>query len=367
MSRRLGEAQRQLAQADKLAAVGRLAAGIAHEINNPLTAVLTYSSFWEKRSTDNPSLHEDLAVVVRETVRCREIVKGLLDFARQTPPQRHLLDVNEIVRRATTTVAHPLELGRIALTLQLSPDLPKVLGDSNQIQQVVVNLLVNAADAVPAEGGHITVATQRRLVEPWGHAPISHARCPKGCDLLDASVRIGARPALRVLRTCDGRESVLHLDPVYGSFRHTARDACRSGAAAQFHCPRCRTSLLRDDRRCERCGSRTFAVDGGDGQWIFWCARADCNWSRWDARETEGARPAAEIAVQDNGCGIAADAQARLFEPFFTTKGPRGTGLGLAVTWGLVQAHGGTVEVESRPDHGSRFIVRLPMAPEAAA
>jgi signal transduction histidine kinase len=293
-------------------------------------------------------------------------VKGLLDFARQTPPQRQLLDINDVVRQATATVAHPLELNRVALTLQLSPDIPKVLADPNQIQQVLVNLLVNAADAVPAEGGRITVRTERRLVEPWGHDPIPRAACPKGCDLVDAGVRIGPRPALRVFRTCEGSEGVVHLDPVYGSFRQLAREPCAPDTVAEFDCPRCRTSLMRDDRRCERCGARTFAVDAGNGQSIFWCARNGCRWSRWDARDAEGARPAAEIAIEDNGSGISTDAQARLFEPFFTTKGPRGTGLGLAVSWGLMQAHGGTIEVESRPDNGSRFVVRLPIAPGAA-
>jgi two-component system NtrC family sensor kinase len=95
MTRQLADSQRALTQADKLASVGRLAAGVAHEINNPLTGVLTYASFLLQRAQDNPEQRADLEVIVRETKRCREIVRGLLDFARQTPPRRQPTDLNE--------------------------------------------------------------------------------------------------------------------------------------------------------------------------------------------------------------------------------------------------------------------------------
>jgi two-component system NtrC family sensor kinase len=87
MTRGLSEAQNQLYQSDKMASVGRLAAGIAHEINNPLTGVLSFSSLLLKNATDNSELRADLEIIVRETKRCREIVKGLLDFSRQIPPR----------------------------------------------------------------------------------------------------------------------------------------------------------------------------------------------------------------------------------------------------------------------------------------
>jgi two-component system, NtrC family, sensor kinase len=360
MTRRLRDAQQQLTQADKLAAVGRMAAGIAHEINNPLTAVLTYASFWEKRSAENVPLRQDLEVVVRETKRCRDIVKGLLDFSRQTPPRRERIDVNEVVRRAAAVTAHPLEVGRIALTLRLAPDL-HVFADANQLQQVVVNLLLNAADAIASDGtGRLEVVTQQQNVAPWGHEPIRRAACPKGCDLLDPAVRIAGHPALRVLRACGSRESVVQLDPVYGGSRHTALEPCKDGTVCAFSCPRCRASLM-EDRRCDRCGSPCFAAVTVDAQRVIWCARADCRWSHWDERERSGPTPMVEVVVEDNGTGIAADDQAKLFEPFFTTKGTRGTGLGLAVTWGIVQAHGGDIEVDSQVARGTRFTVRLPV------
>ncbi|MDP3684234.1 MAG: histidine kinase dimerization/phospho-acceptor domain-containing protein, partial [Ignavibacteria bacterium] len=97
MTKKLSEARMQLFQSDKMASLGRLAAGVAHEINNPLTGVLTYSSFLLKRTKDNAEFQDDLKVIVRETLRCREIVKSLLDFARQTVPKKNNADINEII------------------------------------------------------------------------------------------------------------------------------------------------------------------------------------------------------------------------------------------------------------------------------
>jgi two-component system NtrC family sensor kinase len=159
MTRQLSEAQRQLYHSDKLASVGRLAAGVAHEINNPLTAVLTYSSYLHKRLTDRPEVTEDLEVIVRETKRCREIVKGLLDFARQSPPEKRPSDVNEIVRRAVRILQNQFALHHIELEQNLPSNLPPVSADANQMQQVLVNLFMNAGDAIGEKGGRITVTT----------------------------------------------------------------------------------------------------------------------------------------------------------------------------------------------------------------
>jgi two-component system NtrC family sensor kinase len=360
MTVRLAEAQRQLAQSDKLASVGRLAAGVAHEINNPLTGVLTYASFLLSRA--GPEQKEDLEVIVRETKRCREIVRGLLDFARPAPPRRGPTDVNEVARRAARILMNQLALNRVGFVLDLAEGLPELLADANQLQQVVVNLLVNAADAVGEEGGTIRLATRLARLPAWGHRPIRSARCPKGCDLLDPLVRIGGLPSLRVLRRCQGRESAFHLDPTYGRFVHRAEIACEEGVVADFSCPRCRTSLARSGVSCGRCGAPVFALETeGEGS-ILWCRRNGCHWSRWDAAESRGEEPVIEIAVEDTGRGISSSDLPHVFEPFFTTKGPRGTGLGLSISWGIVQAHGGTIEVASEEGKGSRFTVRLPVA-----
>lgn len=164
MTRKLAEAQRQLFQSDKLASVGRLAAGVAHEINNPLTGILTYSSFLLKRTGDQVELKDDLEVIVRETKRCRDIVKGLLDFARQSVPEKREVGLNDVVNNAARIVQNQLALHHIRLELNVQLDLPAVHVDANQIQQVLVNLLVNAGDAMPKDGGKITLTTA--LVDP---------------------------------------------------------------------------------------------------------------------------------------------------------------------------------------------------------
>ncbi len=159
MMQNLADAQRQLLQANKLASVGRLAAGVAHEINNPLTGVLTYSSFLLKRAEKDSEMREDLEVIVRETKRCREIVKGLLDFSRQSVSEKRPTSVNDIVHDACRIVKNPLSMQKAAIVLDLGENLPQVHADPGRMQQVLVNLLVNAGDAMADAGGTITVTT----------------------------------------------------------------------------------------------------------------------------------------------------------------------------------------------------------------
>ncbi len=159
MMRNLADAQRQLLQANKLASVGRLAAGVAHEINNPLTGVLTYSSFLLKRAEKDSEMKDDLEVIVRETKRCREIVKGLLDFSRQSVSEKRPTSVNDIVHDACRIVKNPLSMQKAAIVLDLGENLPQVHADAGRMQQVLVNLLVNAGDAMAETGGTITVTT----------------------------------------------------------------------------------------------------------------------------------------------------------------------------------------------------------------
>jgi two-component system NtrC family sensor kinase len=157
--RQLKEATRQqIGQSEKLASIGRLAAGIAHEINNPLTGVLTFSHLLRKKPNLDDQDREDLDLVLRETTRVREIVKGLLDFARQSPSAREPLDINEVIRHSMALLRKQKEFLRVTIEEDLGPDLPRISGDRNQLQQVLLNLSLNACEAMP-DGGKLRIAT----------------------------------------------------------------------------------------------------------------------------------------------------------------------------------------------------------------
>ncbi len=238
MTEKLAEAQKQILQSNKLASLGQLTAGIAHEINNPLTGVLTYSSFLLKRAPADSEMKEDLETVVREAKRCREIVKGLLDFSRQVPTRKTSIDCNQVIDRALGIVDNQLGVRNIQVTKTLQTDLPEVTGDANQLVQVLINLLVNAADAIGDQGGEIFISS--------------------------------------------------------------------------------------------------------------------------GVKDLNGGRHV-EIKVADTGCGIPRDQVDQVFDPFFTSKGTEGTGLGLAVVWGIVQEHGGAIRVDSKPERGTTFTLLLPV------
>jgi two-component system NtrC family sensor kinase len=237
MTHKLAEAQTQIYQSSKLASIGRLAAGVAHEINNPLTGVLTYSSILLKQ-TEDPEVKEDLETIVRETKRCREIVRGLLDFSRQVPARKLAVDCNEVVGRSIDIVDNQLSVKNINVTTTLQEELPPITADPNQLTQVLINLLVNAADAMDEGGGDVFVTT---------------------------------------------------------------------------------------------------SIEGENG-----------------ARSLV-------VKVADTGSGIAEADLDQIFEPFFTTKENKGTGLGLAVVWGIVREHGGEIRVDSKTGLGTTFTIRLPV------
>jgi len=249
----LRAAQAETARGEKLASVGLLASGIAHELNNPLTGVLTFSSLLRQKMPEGSQDAEDLDLVIRETKRCAAIIRRLLDFARDKPPEKKFTDLNRIVEETTRFVERPAHLNNIDIALDLDAALPQVWADPDQMKQVVMNLLVNAQHAIDGEG-RIVIRT-RRLPEP-------------------KVLQSGSPPA-----------------------------------------------------------------------------------------------EAVELSIADTGCGIAKENLGRIFDPFFTTKEVGvGTGLGLSVTHGLVEAHGGTIEIESEVGAGSTFRVYLPLArsPEAA-
>ena len=151
----------QVGRSEQLAAIGRLAAGVAHEINNPLTGVLTFAHLLLEKANLTAQDREDLNLIIRETTRAAGIVRSLLDFARERPVAKVPLDVNEVVRHTVRLLAHREAFQQMIIMDDLSEGLPKVQADANQIQQVLLNLALNACEAMP-NGGVLTLITTAR-------------------------------------------------------------------------------------------------------------------------------------------------------------------------------------------------------------
>jgi two-component system, NtrC family, sensor kinase len=236
-TRELNRVQEQLIRSEKLASLGELVAGIAHEINNPLTGILVFTSLLGSDPKLDPSLRSDLDTIIRETERCATIVRGLLEFSRESIPRKTWSSLNSIMDAALTLVKHQSLFQNIDIETEYRQDLPNVLVDPNQVEQVFMNILLNAGQAMPGEG------------------------------------------------------------------KLTIRSGISKGGAQVF------------------------------------------------------------VTITDTGHGIPEENISRIFDPFFTTKENRGTGLGLSVSYGIINNHGGTIEVQSRAGHGTSFTVKLPVTP----
>ncbi|MDX6695570.1 MAG: hypothetical protein QOF02_3173, partial [Blastocatellia bacterium] len=237
------EANRAVARAEKLAAVGRLAAGVVHEINNPLATISACAEALESRakegafddSPESEDLREYLALIRSEAFRCKMITNGLLDFSRTRAGEHAPVDVSGVIETAARLVAHQKRGERVEIVTEVSDDVAVISGDEGQLQQAVIALSTNAIDAMP-DGGRL---------------------------------RLGAR--------------------------------------------------------------------NEEGHVL--------------------------IEVSDNGHGIAPENLTKIFDPFFTTKEVgRGTGLGLAVCYGIVTEHGGRLDVQSAIGKGTTFTISLPAA-----
>ena len=233
----LKESQEQLIQAEKLSSLGQLAASIAHEVNNPLSGVLVYTQLLEKKIKGDGVAKEIaleyLSKMEAELNRSTKLIGNLLDFARQSPPSFHQIDVNEVVNRSLDLAAHTAKMQQVQVIKELMPSLPEITADFDQLQQVCTNLILNAIQAMP-DGGTLTL----------------------------------------------------------------------------------RTSL--------------------DNDYL-------------------------KIEVSDTGYGISPENMRKLFTPFFTTKhAVKGVGLGLAVSYGIIQRHHGKIEVQSKEKAGTTFTIYLP-------
>jgi two-component system NtrC family sensor kinase len=246
----LRRAQQHLMQADRLASLGQLAATVAHEINNPISSVLNFSALMQRILRDEgipaarvPEFRTYLERVSEQTARAGRIVSDLLAFSRRGKPHRAPSDLGAIAASTVSLLQHRLRLMNVTAEVTAAGGVPLVPCDASQIQQVIVNLVMNAAEATRSRGrGHVSVGT---------------------------------------------------------------------GAV-------------------------------GDGT-------------------------AVTLTVKDDGEGIPEELLGRVFDPFFTTKeNEKGVGLGLAVVYGIVEAHGGEIDVESTPGKGTAFVVTLPVSPPEA-
>jgi two-component system NtrC family sensor kinase len=150
--------RQQITRSEKLASLGRLAAGVAHEINNPLTGVLTFAHLLREKDNMDDQDQEDLDLIIRETTRAAEIVKGLLDFARERAVVKEPLNINDVIQRTIRLIRNQKLFDRILIEEEMANDLPEVEGDMNQLQQVMLNLSLNACEAMPT-GGTLTIRT----------------------------------------------------------------------------------------------------------------------------------------------------------------------------------------------------------------
>ncbi len=153
------EVQKAHMQQEKLISIGRLSAGIAHEINNPLTTIMTSSMMLQEEVDPKADIYKELEIISDEAKRCRKIVQNLLDFARQTKPMQKLHDINEIIRDSVHLTKKQAEFKDIYVNSKLADDLPPVYIDKEQIQQILINLMLNAVEATDP-GGSITFTTR---------------------------------------------------------------------------------------------------------------------------------------------------------------------------------------------------------------
>ena len=154
------ELEKQLLRTEKLSSLGKLAAGIAHEINQPLTGVLTFAHMLLRKFKNDETTRSDLEVIVRETTRIKKIVQGILDFGRETPMQKLLQPIDKILEATLQIVIHQERFFGINLIRQYDPDVPEVVVDESRMEQVFMNIILNAVEAMEGSGT-LTVRTRR--------------------------------------------------------------------------------------------------------------------------------------------------------------------------------------------------------------
>jgi signal transduction histidine kinase len=227
---------------------------------------------------------------------------------------------------------------------------------------VFINLFVNASDAMGPKGGNLTITANKVSLSPYGIAQVKKATCPKRHSLIDNEVKIDGMPSLKVKVVSNGNEGLIHLDPVYGKHNNIYNLDFKVTKETKFVCPDCNLSLVQTEKVCPKCGSPILVFEV-EGQGIYEvCSSENSNWERWEYLDSAGVKEYVQIKVSDTGCGISNEDLPKIFEPFFSTKGQKGNGLGLAVIWGIIDNHNGTITVDSEVGRGTTFTIRLPLS-----
>lgn len=213
-TKELRAAEAEVAQNEKLASIGLLASGIAHELNNPLTGVLTFTSLLRKKMPAGSTDAEDLDLVIQETKRCASIIRRLLDFAREKVPTNGFVAMNPLIEEVVRFVDRPASLHNVEIVTHLEPDLPQVWGDADLIKQVVLNIMVNATQAIEREG-KIVIETRRVDGKDPGAPPmVEFSIRDNGCGIPQANLQRIFDPFFTTKEV--GRGTGLGLSVSYG-------------------------------------------------------------------------------------------------------------------------------------------------------
>jgi hypothetical protein len=178
-NKQLKQAQEELIRTEKLASIGRFAAGVAHEVGNPLGAILGYTSILEKNGIDREESKDYLKRIEKEIERINRIVRELLDFSRPSKFEIHDVDLNKAVENTLSLISYQKNFKNVETRLELQPNLPMIKGDESQLSQVLINIILNGIDAMP-KGGTLEIHTGEYVVEDvfprWLHLPFARRR-----------------------------------------------------------------------------------------------------------------------------------------------------------------------------------------------
>ncbi len=207
--RKLNEIQKRVIQSEKMASLGQLAAGVAHEINNPLTGIFLYANMLRERLAADDANREDLEFIIEDAERCKEIVKNLLVYSRQTSPRQEVLQINDLVEQSLSLIRDQEIFLNIVIVRELASENMHLRGDKNQLCQVLINLILNAVDAMERKGT-LTLKTYRDGFRKKVYLEVRDT----GCGIPEAHVSKVFDPFFSTKE--QGKGTGLGLSTVYG-------------------------------------------------------------------------------------------------------------------------------------------------------